>query len=69
MRELEKEVKTLQDAKVIMQEVITIQAVWCCGLQDNVEWSVAHIPNKQRDRYRKSKVLISQVCALTTKPS
>ncbi|KAK4807171.1 hypothetical protein QYF61_024291 [Mycteria americana] len=46
MRELEKEVGTLQDAKVITQEVITTQAEWCHGLQDTVEWLIAHIANK-----------------------
>ncbi|KAK4827126.1 hypothetical protein QYF61_014520 [Mycteria americana] len=43
MRELEKEVGTLQDAKVIAQEVIATQAEWCHGLQDTVERLIAHI--------------------------
>lgn len=42
-----------------MQEVITIQAEQCYGLQDNVEQLVARVANKQRDKYGKSKVLIS----------
>ncbi|KAK4812166.1 hypothetical protein QYF61_002269 [Mycteria americana] len=33
-RELEREVRTLQDAKAIVQEVITTQAEQCNGLQD-----------------------------------
>lgn len=69
IRELEKEVGTLQDAKLIAQEVITLQAERCYGLQDNVERLVARIANKQRDKYGKSKVSISQVRALITKRS
>jgi len=37
MGELEKEVGTLQDAKVIVQQVITIQTEQCYGLHDNAE--------------------------------
>lgn len=68
MRELEKEIGTLQDAKVIIQEMITTQGERCHGLQGTVDQLVACIANKRRDRYG-SKVLISQVCALTAKPS
>ncbi|PKU32057.1 ras-related protein rab-21 [Limosa lapponica baueri] len=69
VRELEKENRSLQDAKVIAQEVIAVQAEWCCELQDNVDWLVACIVNKQRDKYGKSKLSVSQVHALTTKRS
>lgn len=48
--------------------MITTQAEWCNGLQGTVELLVACIATKRRDRYGKSKVLISQVRALTTKP-
>lgn len=58
MRELEKEVRTLQDAKAITQRVITTQA----------ECLVVRIANTRRDRYGKSKVSIAHVRALTTKP-
>lgn len=69
MRELEREVGTSQDAKVIVQKVTTTQEKRCHGLQGTLEQLVAYIANKQRDRYGKNKVSISQVCALTTKPS
>lgn len=41
MREWEKEVRTLQDIKAIVQEVITTQAEWCYGLQDTAEQLIA----------------------------
>ena len=47
MRELEKAVGTLQDAKAIAQEVITTQAKQCHGLQDTVEQLIMRIANKQ----------------------
>jgi len=41
MRELEKEVRTLQDTKAIAQEMIATQAERCHGLQDTVEWLIS----------------------------
>lgn len=46
MRELEKEAGTLQDAKAIVQEVITTQAELCYGLQDTAEQLIVCIANK-----------------------
>ena len=54
---------------MIAQEVITVQAERCHELQDNADRLVARIVNKQREEYGKSKLSISQVRALTTKPS
>lgn len=68
VRESEKEIRAFQDAEAILREVITTQAEQCHRLQGTVECLVAHVANKQRDRCRKSKVLISQVRALITKP-
>lgn len=55
LREFEKEVGFLQDAKVIMQEVAPVQAERCYELQGNVERLVARVTNinKQRDKYVK----------------
>jgi len=52
-----------------MQEVISTQAAGCHALQGTVEQLVARIANKRRDRSGNGKVSVSQVCALTTKPS
>lgn len=66
---VEKEVGTLRDAETVTQEVITIQAEWFYEQQCTVEQLVVCIAKKQRQRYGKSKVSISQVCALTMKSS
>ena len=52
-----------------MQEMISTQAAGCHALQGTVEQLVARIANKRRDRSGNGKVSVSQVCALTTKPS
>lgn len=64
-RELEEEVRTLQDAKVIVQEVSTAQAELCYEQQCTVEQLVVHIANEQRRRYGKSGGSPSQVHTLT----
>ena len=51
VRDLEKEVGDLRDARVITQELITTQAEWCYELQNNVERLAAPIVGKQRDAY------------------
>ncbi|OPJ81245.1 hypothetical protein AV530_000360 [Patagioenas fasciata monilis] len=61
IRELEKEVEILQDAKTIAQEVITVQAERCYELQDNVDRLLACIAKEQKEKHAKSEFLCSQI--------
>ena len=66
MKDLEKEVGDLRDAKAIAQEVITAQAEKAQDLAHKMERLALRMANKHRGRYGKVPATVSQVWVIKT---